>query len=660
MHQVTETTIQDVIDRSIIFTHTAIAAARAVGKFTFLDFDTMPSQAVHRTDPLATTGITLYRRSITGRTTPLLDKDGKEVEVRTITEAPYKCAIQTYTVYLTIPLFMTGFAAGLKDLFDLLEDPTDDAQLCSYGRAAYNELMAGQFPQEMPDFSDRYWEVMQAPAATDDSSYIPELRLPPQRLLTYPKNTCTPPSQTTFRTDQPLWQMREEARIRFSIYDQLPDVVNDILDQKKIANLFPHLSTKASNAGMIAYTQSPTAGVMDRQAVMRAGRFIRQYAKEGVSDEDVKQMAAQVASHLGSQFKHSNQREDYARVYINGPSSCMAYDETGKEFHKLKVDDVFVHPTEVYAHPENDLEIVWCEVNQDVVARTIINKKRMQFPRIYAKESVSNAERRLRDYLEDLGYKEHNHALTDQKLLRISPTKYPRAIICPYIDSSNLGVEVHDDHLVTGGSYNANHETGCLDDFNTRHGGDDWTCDCCSEGQDEDDERYYDCAGDPICESCRDDYTEAFCAESHEMRWVPNDSEKLFSLLSVTRGPLRFYSYVYLNHRHHTLDDWDLVELDDTYYDSGTAALADDCLRTENGYIRANDLGDYDLFYNEDDNCACAISGYAIQVDEDGDTELVEVGSIDDDLYEHAPRETDDEYPMLKVFTLIAQDEEAA
>jgi hypothetical protein len=663
MHQVTETTIQDFIDRSIAFTHRAFVVLRTLGKFNYADLThTFRGDCNRDEHALTPVLVTLHQDDERGSRAPIHDKDGNLAQPLSVAEGPYSYSISAKQVHISVPYFMLAFAAGFKDLMDLLENPENPDQMCHYTWEANRRLMNGSYPKTVQDFSTAFWQLAVAPSDADNPSFIPELRQSAQSLhCLYDVMFHEPGS--LFRSDQPLWHVREEARLRLGIYDPLPEAAKELLDPVKTAALFPHLPIKSNNAGMIAYTQNTTHGVMDRQTVARTGRFLRQFAKDGVCDEEVKQMAAHIASTLSSQFKHSREREDYKRVYISGPSSCMSYDESGKGFGRLMVDDVFVHPCEVYAHPDNDLEIVWCEVQDNIVARTIINKKRMQYPRIYAKESVGNAEQRLKGYLEDLGYTQYDHALADQKLLRISPTKYPRAIICPYIDSSNLGVEVHDDHLVTGGGESADHETGCLSDYNTNGSSDDWCCECCDTEYDDDDGYEMNSGGDRICQSCSDnDHVQAYCTHQMEEAYV-HDDETIYTLVGVNRGALRHYSRVFFNSSYRDMGHYELVELSDSYYDSYSVALADDCVIDDNsGYILLNDLDEHGLFFNQDDGEACEISDYAIQVSPEGDPELTRVSDIDEDLFEHAPAESDDTYPMLQVYTEIpvTQDEEAA
>lgn len=139
---------------------------------------------------------------------------------------------------------------------------------------------------------------------------------------------------------------------------------------------------------------------------------------------------------------------------------------------------------------------------------------------------------------------------------------------------------------------------------------------------------------------------------------MPRDSGNLFDLQGVNRGQLRYHSRIYFNGRNN-FHEYDLVLLDDSYYDSSTLALADDCCQTESGeYIFTNDLEDHDLFLNEDTGTACDVDKWAVLIDAEGNTELVEISDIDEDLYEHSGN-TDDTYPMLKVFEPTTEEEAA-
>ena len=442
--------------------------------------------------------------------------------------------------------------------------------------------------------------------------------------------------------DDPLWRIREKLRLARGEYSPLPTQVLKVLPQSVLDEQIPHMALKPGNAGMIAYTQSAVAGAADRQQVMKAGRYIRQHCGD-LSDEDIKQLAAAVTAEFVSDVKLSHDPDDFERVYINGPSSCMAYDASGKEFGKLIVDGKFFHPTRVYAHPDNNIRIAWMEIDGRIVARTLVNVKTNGHSTVYTSDSAGRTARtRFLAALNNLGYSDSNSALFHEKLLRVSPDRYPNAIICPFIDPSNVGVEVYSDHLVVRGEHEANHETGCLHDYNTRSA--DWHCDCCGEGFDEDDDYVLDFAEDRICTGCADEsHTLALCARRGEEFYYPDGSHTFYT--DLTPGNRGRYvvtdrgmgDFVHLWEDHYTDD---VVNMDYAIYldDEDEYILEDDAKRF--GYAHIDD-GWY------------AISDFAIL-----DGEPVRR----DDVPEEAQLNTfatHPDYPDLPVYETVEEEDEA-
>lgn len=517
--------------------------------------------------------------------------------------------------------------------------------------AERNELLEPHSQFQITDF-ERFYAGVGDIFATDGvpSSPDPNIRLPHLNLhREYIYSAIDYPNMVTFGPTTPLWQVRERLRMHHSTYTALPDEVLALLPPDVIANQIPHVATKPGNAGMIAYTQSPVAGMLDRQQVIKPGRYIRQH-NPNISDEQVKQAAAACVAASSAGFHHSKDADDFARVYINGPSSCMSYDETGKYFRHLMVDGQFFHPARVYAHPDNDLEIVWLEVAERIAARAVINTADKSYPRIYGSDSVRGAYTRLEEYLEGLGYRQRDCSLRGQKLLKVHPDKYPNAIICPYIDSANLGVEIHDDHLVAGGGYDANHETGCLCSYNTSDSDDDdysWTCECCGDDQTDDDSQNSTNDYEYVCDNCISrHYTQVHDVNNDCTAYV-NDCET-------------FYNGRYTRHGHYTAlwfdgspDDYGYVELCRAYYNGDYVAPERDCVQDDDGdWIRREDVGEHNLFISEDDDIAYCIDDWAVL-----DGELVNRNTLDDDT--ERLLDSDDCYPMLPSYRTIEQEDAA-
>ena len=529
----------------------------------------------------------------------------------------YRWARGKEQTYLTIPFFMLKEAEVWDQILGVMDA---EGSRCCYTNSFINQKENDNLMPWRPTPEQEIGVYFVTQGSTTSGDY-PHLNGDLGAIT-----VATPPTGVShfarMPMSTPLWHIREWARMQ-DTYERLPADVLAALDPNKVANVFPHLPEKASNAGQVAFTENAAKGCMDRQSVMKAGRFIRRFGYDNLTDEDVKQLAASVMAAGNVNICHSRERKDYARVYMEGPSSCMAYGPEGKMFDRLVINGEFVHPTEVYAHPDNDLELVWLEVNGRIGARTIINTETKRYPRIYASDDVRNAGAKLGDYLAELGYKQSDRALSGQRLLKLSPDYYPDAIICPYIDCNNLGVYVEDDHLFTGGSEEADHETGCLSDYNTRSSY--WTCDRCSEDFDEDDDSTIDLYDNRVCHGCIDyHYRYVFDPRQRGHGYVHED-EGVFTLHgTVPQGhPLRYCDDAFLERYGYTLADMDLVTLDDDYYENDAVAHVGSVTRTKwDSYILTDDLEDYDLFLHPD-GIACPADEWVVIVRPDNSTELV-------------------------------------
>ena len=556
--------------------------------------------------------------------------------------------VDTYShcTHLIMSALVARHVAVINAIDDLLKTNR------SYAPAKRTELLARLRSMQIDDLE----ACFEGAGDIFATAYVPEeaseSRLPQlnvHRCHIYPATTSVLAGRedtVAFGPRTPLWRVREALRMKKGEYAPLPAEVLALLPQDVIDNQFPHVATKPGNAGMIAYTQSPVAGMLDRQQVIKPGRYIRQHC-EDLTDEDVKQAAASCLAASTAGFHHSKNADDFARVYINGPSSCMAYDETGKEFGRLMVNGEFFHPARIYAHPDNNIEIVWLEVAGRIGARAVINTANKTYPRIYGSDSVRGGYNRLAEYLEALGYRQMDGALSGQKLLKVHPDRFPEAIICPYIDSGNLGVDIFDDHLVAGGRYDADHETGCLNRYNTSDE-DEWTwcCDCCGDDQTDDDSQY-DTNDGQVCESCVNrHYTQVFDVECEYTRYV-SDRETFYNGRYTVHG--RFYTLWFNG----SPDDYGYVELCSHYYGDNFVAPQDECIEDMDGdWIRRADVEDHGLFINEDEGIAYRVSDWAVL-----DGELIELCDIPDETERLIA--SGDDYPMLPHYRTLEQEDAA-
>ena len=556
----------------------------------------------------------------------------------------YNAEVRYYESGVLMNLALPWFMTHETQLWELL------APLVGPGTIADNpivqtieDLREGKLTRLTPEVLPQLSATIEGWAKQTPELHYPGLGTTPTTLAVRPGHSGYP--YVPIQWDTPLWHIREYLRLE-AVYEKLPPEVYAVLDPNKIKGVYPHMPQKDNNAGLIAYTETPAKGQMDRQSVMKAGRFIRRYGYAHLTDEDVKQLAAAVLAAGALTFHHTREQDEYARVYMEGPSSCMAYGPEDKYFGRLNVDGEFFHPAQVYAHPDNNIELVWLEAPDGTpAARAVVNRRTMQYPRAYGSDKLKNSREKMERYLEAQGFRKTDRALDGEMLLRVSPDDYPGAIVCPYIDSNNRGVEIYHDHLSVGGPEQANHETGCLYNYDTKR--DTWCCSCCDNVFDEDDEYSLDMSGDRVCMSCLDNnYQSVLDLSSMCTEYVHMDDTCHLHTPTGDMPPghaLRHYlgDVVYIPNdalmRYH-----DLVYLDPDFHSEDYAPVAHRsvCVLTKwNTYTLVEDLEDNDLFVHPDDGLAHPTDDWIALVDpETNKATLVASDEVDmDELTEFDP-----------------------
>lgn len=427
--------------------------------------------------------------------------------------------------------------------------------------------------------------------------------------------------------DTQLWEIRELCRMANGDYMPLPPEALDMLPAG--TQLHPHLATKESNRGMIAFTRDSSAGQFDRQQVMKAGRFFKQYGID-TTDQRAKEFSAIIAGALTFEIKLLSTREEYRWAYANGPESCMSRgsDRNNKDkFRGCYVGSEWVHPIEVFAHPESPLRLLVVSDGDKVGARTWVNTERKQWARIYTCNNVRGSSNLIDEWLETEGYRQSNTWCADAPMLRLVTDHGDT--ICPYIDPGNYGVGVERDHLVIGGSHReANHETGCLgDDDNDA----DWHCDDCGAGYSDYDDRYTVINDGCVCNSCSGNYTAVWNPYDQETQYV-HDSQlgNVANLYDATYDDTCDEDYVFS--RNLGRDGYVLLDSDE--YAPGCVAQRDMCVVTTNDeWILEGDTDDKGYLYLEDDGEWVPDDEACVMVDADGTATLHEESAADTDGY---------------------------
>lgn len=578
-------------------------------------------------------------------------------------------------LYIVLPRCVWQSAKYLRQISSLLRQPawfgnrTDTDGYCVYTGQWFGMLEEG-VSNKAPELFNPEWHYWY----TNDRPYMDSgYTTIPQSSLSYGSLYCCRGESSGrqyghFGADDALWKLREHARLARGAYNKLPDRVLDALDTDKLEFAYPHLALQDGHTGMIAYTRDEASGIRDRQLVMKPGRFIKQFARNGgISDDEVKYLAAEACGTVEIKFHQTRERQEYSRVYQRGPQSCMAYGPLAADRFDgdhLMVNGEFVHPCEIYAHPENDIALVYGELGangkETIVSRALVNTAKKYYCAIYVKDSPATAREQMELHLKAQGFQRNDDVLVGQKLLLIETDD--RSIISPYLDPGNIGVRIDRENncLVAGeGGAGANHSTGTLNDY-TCGSQNDWDCECCGDTYDEDDNYQLNHCYERICMSCANEhYVEAFVTQTGCEYYV-NDSDTVHSCAHVSTGALAGYSYVYFNSSRRDIRHYGCVELDTSRYDdNGHPMIAnlDDCVSDDDdNWLLRSDVEQYAMFIDSEGD-AHLIEEWVAVTEEDGTVTLAELDGLDDDLYDVSPFSHED-WPMLPFFTLKAVPDE--
>ncbi len=263
---------------------------------------------------------------------------------------------------------------------------------------------------------------------------------------------------------------------------------------------FPHVSKV--DRTMLAYTESPEKGRRDIQTRVRPGRYLQRYFSGILTAKQIA-MYAQWQTTGTRECAYTSERDyplafadtpdDIARVYVNGPQSCM----DGRNFN-----DADSHPCRVYG--AGDLAIAYLtERNTDrVKARSLVWPARKVVGRVYptpycfsADGFTSEADSQdcanaLWNRLAALGYRQDNG--TDFDGANLAKINGRHVYWMPYLDHS-YGVNDKGENWSMA-RYDADYCCDRTDGTLTEREEEeeereyDWTCDHCGDGYFDDDE----------------------------------------------------------------------------------------------------------------------------------------------------------------------------
>lgn len=221
---------------------------------------------------------------------------------------------------------------------------------------------------------------------------------------------------------------------------------------------------------------------------MRVGKWLANYYGSGVDFreriEDLKAMNVDPTTYL------CKTEQEWYDAYESGPSSCM----TGYSFEHSPVR---VYATTSHGLPDNGLRLFIQYTGElfgddfKVIARAIVNIETNEYVRAYgdAADAILRAN----------GYERNMDCLDGEMLARIPHPEYDGAVLMPYLDSNQCGVdEEGEDAFIIRDSYD--HEAQEADGYIYV---DDGRCSCVDCDARHDEEDMVEAAdGGYVCEEC--------------------------------------------------------------------------------------------------------------------------------------------------------------
>ncbi len=179
---------------------------------------------------------------------------------------------------------------------------------------------------------------------------------------------------------------------------------------------YAHVSIK--NPGNIAFTSSAEKGAADIQTTMKPGRYLTQFYGHQLTPEQIRDEANRFIAKYGKvSLKFAKTPDEFERVYVNGPRSCMSH--TADKFQSS------MHPVRVYG--AGDIECAYLsDEDGAITARALCWPEQKLYGRVYGDEKIETL-------LQAEGYSYAEEALVGARMLKVRDEK-SGGLVVPYVD----------------------------------------------------------------------------------------------------------------------------------------------------------------------------------------------------------------------------------
>jgi hypothetical protein len=257
--------------------------------------------------------------------------------------------------------------------------------------------------------------------------------------------------------DDSAWIAREQARMDVGTYVKVPfhevwwnaalgrytsrDLGHSYAHYVPVIGIakthFAHVSM--ANKTMLAYTESSEKGVKDIQTQIKPGAYLQKYFGAVLSASEITAIVNDwQRRYADTELKFARTPEEIARIYQNGPRSCMSGNACD---YQTKTKSDYSHPCEVYGQPHSDLTLAYLESKHGVSCRTLVWEEKKQYGRIYGDSTLLQRE------LQALGYVDGNFNGARIGKIPVGPAKRGLYLM-PYIDGWSNVLDNGDHFLI--------------------------------------------------------------------------------------------------------------------------------------------------------------------------------------------------------------------